>query len=122
MSLRTSKALPRRIIYQWSLLKSKELKDLYTITIRKKFKSLCTDNETIPETYANITPNEETAKEVLPKRRKDRKRKASHDPRVVKAREELQIASERYYRSQLRITEWKWRDISTNCMSSIILQ
>lgn len=73
LSLRTSKASPRRIIYQWSSLKSKELKDLYTITIRNKFESLCTDNETITQTYAKlIKANEETAMEVLPKTQEKR--------------------------------------------------
>ena len=99
------------------------LKDLYTITIRNKFESLCTDNETITETYANlIKANEETAKEVLLKRKKDRKRKASEDPRVVKVGDELQIVSDRYYRSPTKNNRGKWREIRTNCMSSIILQ
>ena len=91
-----------RIFYQWPLLKSKELEDLPTITMRKKsFK-----------VYAQITKpllkhmqinfikaNEETARKVLPKWKKDRKTNASDDPRMVKAREELPIASDRNYRS-----------------------
>ena len=48
----------------------------------------------------SIKANEEAAKEVLPKRKKDRKTKASDDSRMVKVREEyLQISSDRYYRS-----------------------
>lgn len=51
-------------------------------------------------TRLSIKANEEAAKEVLPKRKKDRKTKASDDSRMVKVREEyLQISSDRYYRS-----------------------
>ena len=83
-----------------ALLKSKNWKTYTPSQSEKKFLSLCTDNETVTETYANlIKANEETAREVLPKWKKDRKTKASDDPRMVKAREELQIASDRNYRS-----------------------
>ena len=59
---------------------------------QEKMKELCT--------RLSFKANEETAKEVLPKRKKDRKTKASDDSRMVKVREEyLQIASDRYYRS-----------------------
>lgn len=65
------------------------MKDLYIIIIRKKFKSLCIDNEIIFEIYVNIIFNEEIVKEVFFKRRKDCKRKVLYDLRVVKVREEL---------------------------------
>lgn len=97
LSLRTSRAVPQRINYQWSALQNKELKDLYTVTVRNMYENLCMDNETITETYANlIKANEETAKEVLPKKERTRKKKVSNDPRVVKAREETQNATNRY--------------------------
>lgn len=59
---------------------------------QEKMKELCT--------RLSFKANEETAKEVLPKRKKDRETKASDDSRLVKVREEyLQIAYDRYYRS-----------------------
>ena len=59
---------------------------------QQKMKELCT--------RLSIKANEETAKEVLPKRKKERKTKALDYSRMVKVREEyLQIASDRYYRS-----------------------
>ena len=59
---------------------------------QQKMNELCT--------RLSIKANEETAKEVLPKRKKDRKTKALDYSRMVKVREEyLQIASDRYYRS-----------------------
>lgn len=41
--------------------------------------------------------NHETAKEVLPKKKKVRRKKASNDPRVGKAREETRAASDKYF-------------------------
>ena len=52
------------------------------------------DNETISETYANLVrANEETAKELLPKKKRKKEKKVSDDPRVVKVRKETQSAS-----------------------------
>ena len=96
LSLRTNKSVSQRTNYLWSALKEKDLKDLYTVTIRNTYESLCMDNETISETYANLVRvNEETAEELLPKKKRKRE-KVSDDPRVVKVRKETQSASERY--------------------------
>ena len=101
LSLRTSKAPPRKINYDWTVLRNVELSDLYTVSIKNKYASLCKDNESITETYAHlITANKETAKELLPLKKKIKRQRTSTDPRIVRAREITQKASNKYVETQ----------------------
>lgn len=82
---------------------------------QEKMKELCT--------RLSFKANEETAKEVLPKRKKDRKTKASDDSRMVKVQKNIcRFPLTDTIGVQLRITERRWRDKRANCLSSIILQ
>ena len=97
LSLRTSKAVSTRINYDWTALRDPELSTLYTVSVRNKYASLCKENESITETYAQlIQANEETSKELLPQKKKDKMKRASADPRIIKAREKTQKASGAY--------------------------
>ena len=97
LSLRKSKAPSQSVNYDWSALKDGDLQQLYTVKIRNKYQSLCTDNETATETYAHlITANNETANELMPRKKKTKKKRVSDDARVTDVREKTEIASSRY--------------------------
>ena len=72
LSFRQSKTVSRGKNYDWSVLKSKEIKDNYTIELKNRFESLQIENEASTETYENlIQANKETAKELIPKKIKN---------------------------------------------------
>ena len=76
LSLRTSRAPTQRTNYDWTALRDSEMKDRYTVSIRNKYECLCTDNESITETYVHlITANKETAKELLPLKKRVKRKK-----------------------------------------------
>ena len=97
LSLRTSKAISTGVNYDWAALRDPDLSDLYTVTVRNKYASLCTENESITETYAHlIQANDDTSKELLPRKKKSKKKQTSADPRVINAREKTHMASSAY--------------------------
>ena len=99
LSLRTCKAPARKPNYNWSTLRGKTLGDLYTVSVRNKYDALCQDGESSTETYAHlITANEEAAKDLLPLKKKARRKLKSTDPRVENARSKVQNASSLYCR------------------------
>ena len=103
LSLRTCQAPKRKVNYDWSVLREGTISDLYTVTVRNKYEALCQDGESITETYAHLMEaNKETAKEHLPLKKKIKKKIASTDPRVDKARKLVQNASNNYIKRPTR--------------------
>ena len=108
LSLRTSRAPSQGPNFDWTVLKDAEMKDLYTVTIRNKFESLCTEHESITQTYAHlITANQKTAEELLPPKRKKKREKTSTDPRIVIEREKLTRASKVCYENPTELNREK---------------
>ena len=97
LSLRQHKAPSEKNNFDWSALKCKELQQQYTIKICNRYKSLCMENKNATETFVHlITANQETAKELLPKKINVKKLRLSGDPRVKTAREKTEKASGSY--------------------------
>ena len=71
LSLRKSKNLPRRVIYDWDNFKdNEELRTKYTVEVKNRFSRLCEENPEVNPTvrYDNLTKAvAETSKELLPK-------------------------------------------------------
>ena len=97
LSLRTAKAPKLKPKYDWSALKDPEISELFTVTVRNRYAALCQDEETVTETYAHlIEANKEAARQHLPVKKRTKKKSAAQDPRIEKARKQVQTASDSY--------------------------
>ena len=95
LSLRASRPkVERKVKYIWKALETdKGLQEKYTIEVRNKFQILEEEESATSRYERFINAHEDAAKEVLtpvPKRRKEER--YSDDPRVIKAREEMETA------------------------------
>ena len=96
LSLRVSKT-PPKVKFDWSKLQCKDLQQLFTVTIRNKYAELCVETNTTTERYEHlIKANKETAQELLPPKKKNKRNRLSTDPRVVTARRNVQLAFSEY--------------------------
>ena len=96
LSLRTSKTPPREM-WDWTALRNKTTNDKYTIEVKNRFSVLCTDEESATERYDHfIEANKVVASEILPQRKRTKKKCTSTDARVQSARELVQTAFDVY--------------------------
>ena len=100
LSLRKSKAVPRRIPYDWNSFRADEdLQERYTVQVKKRFSVLCSESEDdVSVRYSHLTTAiAETSEALVPKRKNRKVRSFSHDPRVCSVREKLQQAEALYH-------------------------
>ena len=72
------------------------MRGLYTVTIKNRYASLCPENESVTEKYVHlIQANEQTFKELLPAKKKSKKKPIFGDSRVINAREKTKKATRR---------------------------
>ena len=96
LSLRTSKA-PARENWDWSALRDSATSEQYAVAVKNRFDALYTEEGSATEKYDHfIEANREAAKEILPQRKKLKKKSASGDTRVQAARNLVQIAYNEY--------------------------
>ena len=98
LSLRKSKALPRKKHYDWRVLCSNnKLQQQYTIEVRNRFQPLEDINENATERYERfISATTEATEKIIPVRKKIRKACFSSDHRVTTARQKIKDAYETY--------------------------
>ena len=97
LSLRTSKTPQRNNNYDWSVLKSTELQEMYTVTVRNRYAELSNDVEDVTEKYGNLVQaNSEAAKKLIPVKKRKKQRKAAEDPRIEGAGSDVQKSFECY--------------------------
>ena len=110
VSLRKSKAKPRRILYDWEAFKKdQELQMRYTVEVRNRFSALCEEDEDYDdECEASIesatrrygyftTAVAEAGEALVPKRKRKMREDYSEDPRVCAAREKLRVDMDKYH-------------------------
>ena len=111
MSLRESKAAPRKKQYDWSLLKDKEFQQKYTLRVKHRFSALRNENDdatAIDDKF--IQANTEVSEELIEKKKKVKGNSTSKHPRIVAAREEVQESFANYQRNPNRRREKLWKD------------
>ena len=95
MSFRTKKT-PAQIRHDWALLRgNKDLQQTFTISLQNRFAILCDNNDNIDATQRYeyfIQANKETAENLIPKKKRVRTNKTFDDPRIIRAREDVQRA------------------------------
>ena len=99
LSLRTSRATPRKNVYDLSVLRNNDtLQQLYTVKVKNRFSELSNESETDATTlYQNlITANQETAKELLPPKKRTKRELLSNDGRVSAVRDKVNQAFAKY--------------------------
>ena len=105
MSFRTKKTLGQ-IRHDWALLRgNKDLQQTFTISLQNRLAILCDDNDNIDATQRYeyfIQANKETAENLIPKKKRECKNKTSDDPRIIRAREDVQGAFNTFQHSQTR--------------------
>ena len=117
LSLRVSKT-PPKTRYDWSALRCKDLQQRYTVKIRNKYTELCTETISATERYDHlIQANKEAAKELLPVKKTNKKKCLSTDPRVVEARQNIQIAFTEYVTDSNTESQAKLQEEKVNLQS-----
>ena len=101
LSLRTSKAAPKRKQYDWrSLSTDTNIQKQYTIEVRNRFEALEIEDESATDKYERfIKANQEAAEKVIPLKKRNHKTRYSNDPRVIAARDEVRDAYQKYQKS-----------------------
>ena len=111
LSLRKSKAAPKKIQYVWTSLKNTELQQKYTLTVRNRFTALQNEDDDATATYDKfIQANTEVTEEMIPKKKKMKGNSTSKHPQIVAAREEVQETFANYQRNPSRNREKLWKD------------
>ena len=105
MSFHTKKT-PGQIRHDWALLRgNKDLQQTFTISLQNRFAILCDNNDNIDATQRYeyfIQANKETAENLIPKKKRVRMNKTFDDPRIIRAREDVQRAFNTFQHSQTR--------------------
>ena len=102
LSLRTCKTPPRRKAFEWNALRNNEnLQQLYTVKILNRYDQLCTemqnDDNDVTGTYQNLMQaNMEAANELIPLRKRSKRKIAANDPDVIAARQRVNTAFTNY--------------------------
>ena len=98
LSLRVVKTPPKLSPYDWSVMESnKDLQELYTVKVKNRYSELCNDDMAVTSKYqAFMTANEEATKELIPHKRKTRKKISANDPRICEARQNVNSAFSSY--------------------------
>ena len=97
LSLRKCKTPPRGKKYDWNVLKDNNLQDRYAVLVRNRYAQLSCENDTVTESYQHfMQANNEAADELIPVKRKIKRIRASKDPSVVEAREQVNAAFKQY--------------------------
>lgn len=96
LSLRTSKA-PRRAKFDWKVLHNQDTRDEYTLEVKNRYGILSVDGESATEAYEHfIQANKETAKQVIPQRKRLKRKQYSDDVRVQNARNDVNYMFSKY--------------------------
>ncbi|CAH1266640.1 Hypp3466 [Branchiostoma lanceolatum] len=98
LSLRKKKTEPRKGQYDWNLFKnSRVLQEQYTVEVHNRFQPLQEVEESATDRYERFTKaTQEAAEKVVSLKKRGRKTRHSEDPRVAKARHELNNTYGRY--------------------------
>ena len=93
LSLRMSKAPPKKPSYDYSVLRNPNLQHEYTVSVRNRYEELVTGNENATEKYGKfIEANAETAEQLLPRKKRTKPSIILNDQRIVEARSKVQLA------------------------------
>ena len=94
LSLRSSITPPRENQFDWNTLRSDiDLQHRYTITIRNRYEQLYNEDESATEAYQHlIDANNQAAEEMIPHKRKRKKKETACDHRVECRRKEVNEA------------------------------
>ena len=100
LSLRMCKTPKRKQNYDWYVLKDdKDLQLIYSIKVQNRYAELCALDESTDATqkYGNLViANNETAEEMIPAKKLQKRRVESTDPRIVNARNNVNNAFIKY--------------------------
>ena len=98
LSLRKSKAIPRKKQYDWKAISTDtSLQERYSVEVRNRFEVLENEEESASEKYERfIKANKEAAELVIPVKKRAHKTRFSSDTRVIKARDNIRDAYETY--------------------------
>ncbi|CAH1266644.1 Hypp3470 [Branchiostoma lanceolatum] len=98
LSLRKKKTEPRKGQYDWNLFKkSRVLQEQYTVEVHNRFQPLQELEESATDRYERFTKaTQEAAEKVVSLKKRGRKTRHSEDPRMAKARHELNNTYGRY--------------------------
>ena len=96
LSLRTSKA-PRREVPNWNILHIQDIRDHYNLEVKNRYEMLHVGNESATEAYEHfIQAIKEVAKEIIPQRKRTKRKRNSDDARVQNARKDVQHMFNKY--------------------------
>ena len=100
LSLRMSKSTARKKHYDWSALRNSELQNLYTVTVKNRFEVLSDQQDDPSKSYGNfIQANREVAEELIPQKKKGKRKKPANDIRIEASRKSVQTAFSEYHRN-----------------------
>ena len=122
LSLRMSLTPPRKNVYEWAALRSdKDLQYQYTVQVKNRYAELCTvsNNKDVTNTYQNlIQANEEAAKDLMPTKKRTKRKITAKDPRIIVARQSVNDAFSKFEtdpsevnHTSLQSTKTKLKDV-----------
>ena len=101
LSLRTSKAAPKRKQHDWKCLSTDaNIQKQYAIEVRNRFEGLEIEDESATDRYERfIKANQEATEKVIPLKKKAHKTRFSSNPRVIAARDAIKDSYQKYQKS-----------------------
>ena len=99
---------PERLNYDWSILNSNaELQSRYSVHVQNRYMELCQDHQNATQQYENlIIANDEAAKELIPKKEKQKRKQIAKDPRIVAARDDVKKSFQKYQNNKNATNEF----------------
>lgn len=97
LSLRKSRTMSRKKLFDWKALADKDLREHYNIEVRNRYQPLVDMEESATQKYEKfIIANREAAEIVIPVKKRSCRARYSSDVRVTGAREEIKVAYRTY--------------------------
>ena len=99
LSLRIARTPARSKVYDWGILRTDEdLQQLYSVKLQNRYEELNIENDNnVTNKYLNlIKANEDAASNLLPIKKRSKKKSTANDPRIVSARNNVNEAFEKY--------------------------
>ena len=115
LSLRKSKAPAKKVKYDWSVLKDKEIQSKYTVSVKNKFTALCLPEDDATERYEKcIQSNSEAADQLIPKVKKRKTTSIAQNPLIVEARKHVQESFSKFQNNSSDKNERVWKKSKLN--------
>ena len=94
------------------MLNDNNLQERYTVLVRNRYAQLSCENDTVTESYQHLMQaNNEAADELIPMKQKIKRIRASKNPVVVEAREEVNAAFKQYQENPKKITKLNYKQL-----------